>query len=220
MSDEPKSLAGLLSDLDEVPVDPSESPEVSESAAPGDILSKARTLPLEDKKWQAFEWSMQGHAAQGIAKMFEVSTSTIYRWLQDLYTQHRQNMEQLPAADILSEHLLWLGRLEALCLHEVNLAKDEGATIDPTTGRVTKPDQSRTKSTKVKFIQAALKARQMKIEMLQKANVLPVEPEKIYHTMSEERRKVKDEEDDTKAIKSREEVERSIQKLIEKGLSL
>tara|TARA_R110002020_G_scaffold123580_18_gene280290 strand:- start:2660 stop:3322 length:663 start_codon:yes stop_codon:yes gene_type:complete len=220
MSKEPKKLVDLVAELDRSPVDKSELPHSPEDApVVSDVVSKARALSSDDKKWQAFEWSMMGHDTKGIATMFDVSPSTIYRWLQDLYREHRQSMEQVPGVDVLSEHLLWLGRLEQICLHEINLMQEDSTSIDPDTGVVSRNDDSRLKSVRVKFLQAALRARQMKIEMLQKANVLPVEPEKIYHTMSDERRKVKEEEK-AGVEKSREEIVQSIEKLISKGLSI
>ena len=215
-SGDKKKLVDLIADLDKDSVD-TPAPEKGEEVP--EIVSKARALTADEKKWQAFEWSMLGHDVKGIATMFDVSPSTIYRWLQDLYREHRETMEQVPGVDVLSEHLLWLGRLEQLCLHEINTMKEDAKTIDPTTGVVVNQDDSKMKTVRVKFIQAALRARQMKIEMLQKANVLPVEPEKIYHTMSDERRKVEEVEEPA-AEKTREELQKSIEDLIAKGLSL
>jgi hypothetical protein len=220
MSDDTKKLVDLVAALAESPIDPSETPHGPEDATPMlEVTGKARSLSSEEKKWQAFEWSMMGHDTKGIAKMFDVTPSTIYRWLQDLYREHRQTIEQVPGADVLSEHLLWLGKLEQICLHEINLMREDSTTIDPATGVVSRNDDSRMKSVRVKFMQAALRARQMKIEMLQKANVLPVEPEKIYHTMADERRKDTEEEKKDRE-KTRAEIEQSIEKLIKRGLSL
>ncbi len=210
MSETRKSLVDSLRELDALPVD-----EVHDAAA-DDVTKLSNALTIDEKKQQAYDWMMQGHDVKGIAKIFERSPRTIFRWFQDLYAEHRERMEQVPGADHIAEHLMWLGKLEQLCLHEINSTSDN-AVVDPKTGEVTKVQDNRTKTERVKWMQAALQARRVKIDILQRANILPVEPEKIYHTMSDERREV---EEEASVTKSREEIEDAIKKLISKGLSL
>ena len=206
-----KNITGILKDLDKSPVRSDESGD----SADVERTDAADKSSLDFKKRKAYEMTMLGYSYDHIAKVFDVSVSTIYRWMSSVNESYRKTIEQVPGADVLSEHLLWLSRIEQMCLYEVNIlsTKEEDKDKDK------KSNDPRAQSNQIKFIQAALNARKMKIEMLTKANVLPVEPEKIYHAMSDEKPK-SSEEDTAKDSRSREELEQSINRLLNKGLSM
>lgn len=203
-----KSIVGILKELEESPVKSVESGDAAES----EVTEVSEKSSLEVRKRKAFEMTMLGYSYDHIAKVFEVSVSTIYRWMASVNEGYRKSIEQVPGADVLSEHLLWLSRIEQMCLYEVNILSNKD-------GEKPKDNDSRSQANQIKFLQAALNARKMKIDMLTKANVLPVEPEKIYHAMSDEKPKLS-EDIAAKADKTREELETNIERLLNKGLSM
>lgn len=203
-----KSIVGILKDLEESPVKTAESGDISDAES-SEVSEKSS---LDSRKRKAFEMTMLGFSYDHIAKVFEVSVSTVYRWMGSINEGYRKTIEQVPGADVLSEHLLWLSRIEQMCLYEVNI-------ISTKDGEEKKENDTRSQANQIKFLQAALNARKMKIDMLTKANVLPVEPEKIYHAMSDEKLK-RSEDIAAKSDKTREEMEHNIERLINKGLSM
>lgn len=215
MAKKHKSIVEALQDLDSTPVD---EDEIAEELDENDPKFRANALNPEDKKAQAFTWSMAGHQVSGIAKIFDVTEKTIRRWLNDVYSESRAELEQKSGADNIAEQMVWLSELERVCLYEVHNSQNDGTSIDPTTGVVSQDRNPRSQAERVKWLQAALSARKLKIDILQKANVLPVEPDRIYHKMQDEMPKT--ELEDAGSTKSREEIEDAIEKLIKKGLSL
>ncbi len=203
-----KSIVGLLKDLEKSPVKSSESGDITDAES----SESSEKSSLEFRRRRAFEMTMLGYSYDHIAKVFEVSVSTIYRWMGDVNKNYRKTIEQVPGADVLSEHLLWLSRIEQMCLYEVNILSNKD-------GEDKKENDTRSQANQIKFLQAALNARKMKIDILTKANVLPVEPEKIYHAMSDEKPKMS-EDVGTNAAKTREELEQNIERLIKRGLSM
>tara|TARA_R100001510_G_scaffold15082_1_gene12430 strand:+ start:9319 stop:9966 length:648 start_codon:yes stop_codon:yes gene_type:complete len=215
MAKKHKSIVEALEDLDSTPVD---AEEICEDVDENDPKFRANSLTPDEKKAQAFQWSMAGHPVSGIAKIFDVSEKTIRRWFHDVYAEFRTEMEQRSGADNIAEQLVWLSELERVCLYEIHNSQNDDTSIDPATGVVTQNQNPRSQSERVKWLQAALSARKLKIDILQKANVLPVEPDRIYHKMQDEMPKT--EKEDPGKTKTREEIEDAIEKLIKKGLSL
>jgi len=205
-------LTGLLRELDK---DPREASPEELALVPSDEAEKVRKLRVmsdSEKRAEAFLMRMDGVPVNAIAKGFGVSTSTVYRWLHEHADEFRTHFEQRPAANVIVEHMQWLGRLEEMCLYEANQLKDDGTIIDPKTGTVTRIDNGRAKSMKNKFLQSAMRARRMMIELQLDTGVLPREPSKHYHSMVNDGRAADEEKT---AHRTPEQVREEILKLAE-----
>lgn len=177
-----------------------------------DESGRPEILDKEAKIEEAYELKNKGIPVSKIAEHFGVSPATIYNWHTKYIEQHRKRTESVPSIDILTEHLKFLDDLEQLCLYEANmLGIDELDDIRP-------PNTLRKKSEKVKFLKAAMDARQLKIQLQLKTGVLSVEPEKIYHAVVVNKPGETVVED--KPTRTKEEVADSIKKLLTYGRTL
>ena len=207
MSDEPKSVADLFSVLRKTPLSGLSRKRV-----------ELRSLPKEAKKAKVLQMQMAGIPIPNIATTFEVTPQTIRIWLSKCASEYRQTFEQETGANILAESLQWLENIEQICLYEIDQTSE--SEIDPDTGEVIVKKMNYSKGIRHKFVLAAMKARAMKIDLLLQTGVLPKEPERIYHTMANE--KIEDAEamSAEESGKSKEDLIREVMQLLEKGRSL
>ena len=210
MAEEIKGIAELLGDLAESPVE--RTPEEIER-------DKLAALSLDDKAAKAFDNQMRGVPVSAIAAAFGVDQSTVYRWLNQYSQTYRQRIEQQPAANLIAESLLFLTRIEELCLYEANQSEADGGTYDSKTGEVSRPKSFQAGGNKAKFIQSAMKARQMKNDLMLQTGILPKEPEKLYHAFTDEKLK-SDEETSTDVSRTSDEIRKDIEKLLSKGRTI
>lgn len=206
-------LVEILKELEEAPVKP------AHESAEEKVAREFRGLAEEDKWARAYEMKLQGFAPSAIAKVFDVDQSTIYRWMRKHHERYRRALEQEPAANLLAEHLQFLDHIEEVCLHEATMLKSDEAVIDPDTGTVTRGKNVNVGGLKTKWIQTALKARQMKIETMTSSGILPKEAEGIYKKMEDEKRVDKVEESSA-PTRSKEEIAENIARLLERGRRL
>lgn len=207
MSDDPKSVADLFKTLHTTPPSGLAKERV-----------RLRSLPREAKRAKALQMQMVGIPIPNIATTFEVTTPTIRSWLAECAAEYRRTFEQESAANILSESLQWLENIEQICLYEIDQTCE--SELDPDTGEVKKKRTNHTKMMRHKYVSAALKARAMKIDLLIQTGILPKEPERIYHTMEDEKREDSAEIAAKESEKTQEELAKEILILLEKGRSL
>lgn len=143
-------------------------------------------LSDEDKARRAMEWKFQGIPVPSIAKAFGVDIRTIYRWLNKAKLLFRETFEEETAADLLSEHLLFLDHVEELCLYEAGQLGKDGKEFDPKTGTVVDKKGDGGKSVKLRFIDGAVRARKMKIDLMMQTGMIPSEPHRMYHSLKDE----------------------------------
>jgi hypothetical protein len=210
MPEDITGVADLLRELEETPL-AAESPEDIER-------ERLKLLSLDEKAAKAFDYQMRGIPVSAISTVFDVDPSTVYRWLSHYAQKFRQRIEQEPAANLIAESLLYLTRIEELCLYEANQSGSDGGAIDPKTGEVVRPKASQASAIKVKYIQAAMKARQMKTDLMIQTGILPKEPERLYHAFTEEKRGAKDSED--AATRTSEEIRSDVEQLLSRGRTL
>ena len=210
MAEDIKGIADILGDLAETPE--SKSPEEIER-------DKLTALSLDEKAAKAFDNQMRGVPVSAIAAAFGVDQSTVYRWLNHYAQTYRQRIEQQPAANLIAESLLFLTRIEELCLYEANQSEVDGGTYDSKTGEVSRPKTFQASGNKAKFIQSAMKARQMKNDLMLQTGILPKEPEKLYHAFDVEKRE-KEEEIGTAITRTPDEIRKDIEALLSKGRTL
>lgn len=169
-----------------------------------------------DKLRHVQELKMQGIPVTTLAKLFKVSVSTIYNWLNKNTENFRNRLEQLSRADIISEHLQWLQTLEEMLLYEATQVASSGEVeIDPKTGLVKKDERLSVsmRLLKLRFLNAARNTRQTQIDLMKDTGVLPKAPEHIYHTMSQEKKTV-DESGSVGDVRTPEQIKENITKLI------
>ena len=210
MAEEIKGIAELLGDLAESPVD--KTPEEVER-------DKLTSLSLDEKAAKAFDNQMRGVPVSAIAAAFSVDQSTVYRWLNHYAETYRQRIEQQPAANLIAESLLFLTRIEELCLYEANQSESDGGTYDSATGEVSRPKSFQASGNKAKFVQSAMKARQMKNDLMLQTGILPKEPSKLYHAFTDEKRTEED-EISTAISRSSDEIRQDIEALLSKGRTI
>lgn len=151
------------------------------SGAPGTTAELVSLKPGE-KAAKAYDLRMRGISVAAIARGFGVDVSTVYRWLAQHVKEFQAVLEGQTAANIITETLLFLSRIEDICMYEIAQTEVDSAVIDEKTGAVVRPPEHRN-SPRVKYIRAALQARQMKVDVMLETGVLPRQPEKLEHTM-------------------------------------
>lgn len=213
MADEPTPLAALIRESASIP---RASADVETDESP-----KSVKMSMDERAARCHELRMRGVPVTAIARSFEVSPRAIYKWLQHGIEQFRSRLEQQPAADLLSEQLQFLDSMEEMCLFEASQADvDDSAEIDPATGKVTRKLNPTRAGLKLKYMQAAMSARAEKIKLLTTVGVLPKEPERIYHSMADEKRDGDTATETKGRERSAEEIKNSIMQYLSRGRSL
>ena len=95
----------------------------------------------------------------------------------------------------------------------------DGGTYDSKTGEVSRPKTFQASGNKAKFIQSAMKARQMKNDLMLQTGILPKDPEKLYHAFDVEKRE-KEDEIGTAISRTPDEIRKDIEALLSKGRTL
>lgn len=185
MPTDPPSMTDLLEGLAKSPALPPTKEE--------EELERLRSLSDVAKINRAVALRHQGHGLPEIAKLFDVSTQTIYRWIQRAKEEFRRQFEGETAADNLAGQLMKLSYIEDVSMYEAGQLGKDGKTVDIATGKVVEDKKVTNASlgVKTKFISLALDARKMQIDLLLKTGVIPCEPGRMYHSLEEEG-KIKD----------------------------
>ena len=77
----------------------------------------------------------------------------------------------------LYNSLMFLDKMEEVCLFEASQASSGGASVDPKTGEVTRDGASNNK-VRLLFIRTALNAREMKMKLMLDTGIIPREADK------------------------------------------
>lgn len=155
-------------------------------------LSDIRAAPPEqkvdaskDRVEKVLDLKMRGISNSAIAKALGVDPTTIWRDLKRARDSYRETLEQEPAANIIADTLMFLDKVEEVCLFEASQASAVETRVDPKTGEVIREGSPNAKN-KFQFIRAALTAREMKVKLMLDTGVLQREPDKLYHTIKRE----------------------------------
>jgi transposase-like protein len=211
-----KSIAGLLDDLADSDPDVKEAPAVEVMTEEDRKIAAIRDADSDVRAAKVFDMKMSGISVHAIAQGFDVHPSTVYKWLKQHAESFRAELEQQPAANIISESLQFLDKIIELCLFEANQIGSDSPEISAS-GAVIRGD-NRNLTVKNKFLNSAIKAFGMRLELMQSTGVLPKEASHIYHRMIEEQRT--DEEDVKGSERSLDDVKDNIIKLMSRGRSL
>jgi len=208
-------LTAILSELDAVPPPPT-TPEEKEKA-------RFRAMSQDEKMRQAFTWRMRGVPVQAIANAFGVDPRTIYRWIQTLRAQFREQFEGETAADNLAGHLMALEQYEEMCLYEASQLGKDGKSFDPVSGSVVESKNAQQSiGNKAKFLKLGLDCRQAQIQLLLETGIIPRnEPNRMYSTLEREGRIEKaNEQEDQSVPQDRKQLIGSLIKKLERQQTL
>mgnify|MGYP001608785976 CR=1 FL=1 len=141
----------------------------------------------EEKLASAYDMRSRGKSTLVIARHFGVTQATIRSWILNYVQDYTTTFENQPKAHLIAEHLLFLSKLEDICLFEVDQVDLVDIAPDPVTGEVVRKRTAFNSAAKQRFVVAALQARKMKIDLMTTTGILPKEAEKIYHTLAGDR---------------------------------
>ena len=170
---------------------------------------------IRERVDKVVDLKMRGISNSAIAKALGVDPSTVWRDLRRARESYRETLENEPAANLISESLMFLDKIEEVCLFEASQSGMADAKVDPVTGEVTRESSSNGRG-KFQFIRAALTAREMKTKLMLDTGIIPREPDKLYHTMK------KDDEEDKKTLDVRDatEIRDQVLELLKRGRNL
>ena len=170
---------------------------------------------IRERVDKVVDLKMRGISNSAIAKALGVDPSTVWRDLRRARESYRETLENEPAANLISESLMFLDKIEEVCLFEASQSGMAEAKVDPVTGEVTRESSSNGRG-KFQFIRAALTAREMKTKLMLDTGIIPREPDKLYHTMK------KDDEEDKKTLDVRDatEIRDQVLELLKRGRNL
>ena len=171
--------------------------------------------PVRDRIEKVVDLKMRGISNTAIAKALGVDPSTVWRDLKRARESYREELETEPAANLISDSLMFLDKIEELCLFEASQASSAATSVDPTTGEVTRESSSNNRG-RFQFIRAALTAREMKMKLMLDTGVIPREADKLYHTIK------KDDEAEEKGLDDRnaEEIRDQVMELLKRGRNI
>ena len=224
-----KSIAEMLRELGEdAPIPsskgkpvPAKDEPVSEKPVPDEektrrdeLLRTYRELPVPEKRKEAWRLhTLRAVPVAQIAKMFDVDTSTVYRWFRELADEARQRYEGEPSANVIMESLSVLLAYEEMCRNEIAQVQFDGMVVDPLTGKTFTPnDYGSAKLVKSKFMGHALKAREQIIALMIRTGIIPSSKDHLYQNMKgESKAEVKD---TTGRVRTEEELRDDVMKLL------
>jgi hypothetical protein len=169
---------------------------------------------VAERMEKVIDLKMRGIGNTAIAKALGVDPSTVWRDLKRAREQYRETLEDEPAANLIADSLMFLDKIEEVCLFEAAQSTSGEAKVDPTTGEVTREGTNNVRG-KFQYIRAALTARDMKNKLMLDTGVMPREPDKLYHSIKRDE-ETKEELD----VRNAEEIRDQVLELLKRGRNL
>lgn len=204
-----KSIVELLADLDDGE-SATKDKELVEFIGESGKTWKSK----EERIRQSFDLKMRGVPISAIAITLGISVGTVHNDLRQHAEDYRKRLEQEPAANLIADALVWYDDIERACLFEASQA-GKGSVIPSKTGEIIRSGADNKE--KLPFIQTAMKARESKIKLMMDTGIIPKEPEKIYHSLKDDKSRV---EEKTGLTRSEEELKASIVDLLSRARRL
>jgi len=164
---------------------------------------------------KVLDLKMRGISNTAIARALGVDPSTIWRDLKKAREEYREGLENEPAANLIAESLMFLDRVEEVCLFEANQTAASSVKVDPDSGEVIRDGAASKTRDKIQFIRAALTARDMKTKLMLDTGVIPKEPEKLYHSIKPEQ-----EVEEVTDFREEAEIRQQVIELLKRGRNL
>ena len=199
-------LAGVIAEWDET------TEPVEEKAK--DELRHVKTPIAETRTQRILRMKLSGVPAQVIASAEGINVSNVYKHLRRAAEEYREQIENVPAANLVAESLQFLDHIEAMCMQEANSADAEKKIVDPKTGDVTVLPKTNVHRSKLAYLRAALAARDAKMKLMLDTGVMPREPDKIYHTLKGE---TGEDGEDYSVDRTKEQVRESVLELLRRA---
>jgi len=215
---EAETVDAELVDEDAAPYKPTKAVEIAPKKPKGFMPTKEERDNRMAKVW---EMRLRGVSTHNIAAALNVTKSVIYQDLKSLGKRFREDILHTDPLTMVAENVQWLEELERVALFEVARSSNAKATQEVVTQsgetikvQVDAPDTG----SKSRFYQAALKAREMRLDLLFKTGVIPKNPEELFKGL--ERFQEKSSDIELAAERSEDEVKESVENLLKYGNKL
>lgn len=173
-------------------------------------------LPPEREERLARIWNLKirGGTPSAIAKALNISIDTVYRELKLIGRRYRDEILKIDPLTLVADSLQWFDEMERVALFEVASAgKKKTKVVDQASGEVIEIDI--VDPNKSKFYIGALRAREMKLKLMLETGIIPREREKMFQALEGLQNEGDIFMED--AERSPEEIQESIQKLLQNG---
>jgi len=179
-----------------------------------------RQLDEASKVREVWKFYNRGIPVSTIANIFKVDESTIYRWKKKAVDAYKEDFEEKQKADVISEYMMFCDSIQETALYEAARLEGIGKVLDTKTGKMVEVKDNNRKNHQIKFLELALKARKMNMDLLVTTGIMPREASKVYHTLASEG-KLSDTTDEKKgSLRSKEQIAASVLEMLEQSVSL
>jgi len=171
--------------------------------------------PVSDTDRAFKVWSLRtkGVPTGAIAKTFNMSLEQVNEDLVTAGAVYRKELLNLEGVDIVAQNIQWLDEMERIALYEANqLPTQVIKLVDPDSGKVT--EERIVDKNRAAFFDAALKARQMKLQLLKETGIISKgNPELLFKKLGD----MSGKEEEVLEERSEEEIQLSIARLMKFG---
>lgn len=182
------------------------------------VLSPVEALPMlaiPDRQSKVWALKIRGVGVPQIAAALGVSDATVYTDLREIGRRYRDELLDYDPVELIASNLQFLDEMERIALLEVNQSeatvtteKDEKTGLVKTT-RTPDPNKGR-------FYQSALKARELKLNLLMSTGIIPKNKVELFDKLSSAAGIGKT-DSDTNVERTDEEIKESIDRLMKYG---
>jgi len=164
-------------------------PEVMPSEAVQSMAVQAPVPPIPnkcipalaraDRQSQVWQLRLRGVSIRGIANALGCHQFQVQRDLKAIGKRYRKELIDIDPLELVASNMQWFDEFERIALYEVHQAATKvQKIIDPVSGEVTTVEIA--DPNKSRFLQAALQARSMKVNLLLQTGVIPKDRRQLF----------------------------------------
>lgn len=164
-------------------------PEVMPSEAVQSMAVQAPVPPIPnkcipalaraDRQSQVWQLRLRGVSIRGIANALGCYQFQVQRDLKAIGKRYRKELIDIDPLELVASNMQWFDEFERIALYEVHQAATKvQKIIDPVSGEVTTVEIA--DPNKSRFLQAALQARSMKVNLLLQTGVIPKDRRQLF----------------------------------------
>ena len=194
-----------------------------------EVAEVAESFPVHDAKEERLSriWEMKarGLTVRAMARVLEVSPSTVSRDLRELGSRFREELASADPVTLVAESVQWLEAMERVALFEVHAAKPKKHVekiTDPVTGQVLREVAVDVQDpARERYFNHALKAREMKLKLLKNVGIIPTgSPDQLFRTLDDLENTGTGEEEEVDIERTPAEIQEAIAQLLKGGRTL
>ena len=169
----------------------------------------------KDLKWTIFEQHVQGKSIIDLAKRYKKAPKTIAKWIKQARLAYSGYLEKQSGLDLMTMAVAENDMLKKMTMDKMVAMQEAGVSYDDDGNEVIGAHFDHEAYSR--YLKIAASIIQKKNEMLMKMGALPTTAEKIHHTVTGEL-KIKPEtsEEETRELRSAEEIQRDIDERLKK----